>query len=148
MIDKQIRREIEGAFRNYERWKDELAVKIADYQLAINPIEPSGRTKKNRASNKMEEQLLDILDSRQYRWCMVVESVLEYYRATGKDTLIRLRYFHNPKLSEYDVCDKLHISKSTMFSWAEEVLNYSHKYAIYERLLPPTSLLKKNEKFL
>lgn len=143
MIDKQIRREIETAFRSYDRWKNELADKLADYQLAINPIEPSGRTKKNKASNKMEEQLLNILDSRQYRWCMVVENVLEYYRATGKDTLIRLRYFHYPKLSECNVCDKLHISKSTMFSWTEDLLNYAHKHAIYERLLPPVSSEKK-----
>jgi len=56
-----------------------------------------------------------------------------HFNGTGKDTLIKLRYFD--KLSERKVCDKLYLERSAYFDWLTDVLTYAVMLSIQFELI-------------
>ena len=66
-------------------------------------------------------------------WCYVVELTQTHFAGTGKDTLIKLRYFD--KLSERRVCDKLYIERASLYLWMSDVLTYASMLALQFGLL-------------
>lgn len=124
MIDRGIRKKIEWAFYNYpENSKNcaELLCELAERGMVkktdgefINTYSISDPTLK--AIEAVDKLLI-------YKWCTVVETVLKRFAGTGKDTLIRLKYFE--RRSKYKISDELYISVESIKYWLNDIINYT-----------------------
>jgi len=135
IIKKESKREIENAFYTYKSLKfiqDDLLEDTAYMGLTSNYSKMPGVVS---FGNKKEEQFLKYLDkAKADRWIMVVNKTLEFFNKTGKDELIRLKFFD--KLKDVDIWyNHLHIDRSTMYNWLDDVIQYAEKGAIYLKLL-------------
>lgn len=125
MLDRKIRKKIEWAFYNYADLREkgaEYLVELAERGLTASydaaGVHGSG------ADNAAETRCVKAIDAnRAAYWCKVVEKTLEHFRDTGKDTLIRLRYFD--KKGTVRVCDQLYIDRRTLFYWVDDILSYA-----------------------
>lgn len=134
MIDKKIRKKIENAFYNYSSLKQqgaEYLVELAEAGLTAKYDSVGGRAS---GDNTTETRCVKAVDSnRAVQWCRVVEKTLEHFRDTGKDTLIRLRYFEHLKL--WKCGEKLYISESALKLWINDILDYAFAVSAYLHLI-------------
>lgn len=134
MLDRKIRSKVERAFYDYNANKERGAESLAE--LAEN-----GLTAKYGAvgggsdiGNPTESKAIKLAEGCDAAlWCRVVEKTLEHFHDTGKDTLIRLRYFD--KLSERRVCERLYIDRSAYYDWITDVLTYGAMIGIQHGLI-------------
>lgn len=67
------------------------------------------------------------------RWLKVVESVLKRYDGQPQGDLIQKKYFD--ELGEVEICQELHIERTTYYRWREEIVLYAAMLAIQEGLI-------------
>ena len=130
MLERKIRKKIEWAFYNYSENNaaaQQYILDVAERQMAVDygkiPVQASG-------GNGVESAIVKALDKEcaAYRWCKVVEQTIEHFAGTGKDTLVRLKYFENK--SEHRLSEKLFIDRSAVYDWINEVLTYGAMVAL------------------
>lgn len=134
MLERKIRKKIEWAFYNYDNLKkqaEEYILDIAESQMAVSydklPVQSSN-------GNGVERAVINGIDKNTaYKWCKVVEQTIEHFADTGKDTLVKLKYFE--KLREWQLCDKLYITRPSLFNWLEDILTYATMVALQDRLI-------------
>lgn len=124
MLERRLRKTIEWAFYNYKAMRDEAAQAIADAadkQLSVNY---GGAAVKSSPGNTNERSVISAIDrAESYKWCKVVEQTLEHFEGTGKDTLVRLKYFERQR--EWRLCERLYVSRRALFEWVEDVITYA-----------------------
>lgn len=129
MLERKIRKRIEWAFYNYSELKknaEEYILDVAESQMAVNydklPVQSSN-------GNSIERTLINGIDKNiAYKWCKVVEQTIEHFTGTGKDTLVKMRYFE--KKSEHRLSEKLFVDRSAIYDWINEVLTYGAMVAL------------------
>lgn len=129
MLDRKTRKKIEWAFRSYETLRAQAAEYLAD--LAESGITPKYGAVggSHGAGNPTENKGIRAAEAvGTTDWCRVVEKTLERFQATGKDTLIRLKYFEKRK--ERYILDKLYIDRRTQFRWIDDILIYATMIAL------------------
>ena len=134
MLERKIRKRRESAINKYNSPKqtaEAYILDVAESQMAVNydklPVQ-------NSNGNSIERAVINGIDrNNAYKWCKVVEQTIEHFEGTGKDTLIRLKYFD--KVREWQLCDKLFIARTSLFSWIENILTYAAMLAIQEGLI-------------
>lgn len=67
------------------------------------------------------------------KWVSVIQKVYKRFEGTGIDKLLEERYFN--KRSINDVMLNLHIEKTTIYRWREELLTYTMILAVQEKLI-------------
>lgn len=67
------------------------------------------------------------------KWLKVVELVIIHFLETDKGKLLQKKYFD--ELGERQICDELHIERTTFYRWREEIVVYTAIIAIEERLI-------------
>jgi hypothetical protein len=134
MLDKRLRRRVERAFYEYKQNKElgaEAIVELAERGLTAKYGAVGGG---NCTGNPTESKAIKATEgSNAAMWCYVVELTQSHFAGTGKDTLIKLRYFD--KLSERRVCDKLYIERSAYYDWLADVLTHAAMLALQFGLL-------------
>lgn len=134
MLDRRLRRRIERAFYEYSTNKHRGAESVAELAESGLTVKYEAVGRGNGPSNPTERKALKGMDDgNAYAWCVVVEQTLAHFAGTGKDTLIRLRYFD--KLSERRVCEKLYIERTSYYSWVTDILTYTAMIAIQFHLI-------------
>lgn len=137
MLERNIRRRIERAFYDYTINSQKAATYIDSYYTGITANWEGLRSSEGQISNPTEKKALRALEGAEREaiaWCKVVEQTLDHFARTGKDELIRLRYFQN--VSEYKICyEKLYISRRSLFDWIEDIINYASLIAVQLQLI-------------
>lgn len=134
MLDRKLRRRVERAFYDYEVYRQCCVTTIAERAESGLTANYGAVGSHSGVGNPTERKALKgIDDGNAYAWCTVVEKTLAHFSGTGKDTLIRLRYFE--KLSERKVCEKLYIERRGLYYWVEEILTYAAMLALQFRLI-------------
>ncbi len=134
MLERKIRKKIEWAFYNYDSLKEsakEYIVEIAESQIAVNydklPVQSSN-------DNSIERAIINGIDKNiAYKWCKVVEQTIEHFEGTGKDTLIRCKYFE--KKRNWDIANRLYISDTSVKYWINDILQYAFVITAYQHLV-------------
>lgn len=129
MLERRVRKKIEWAFYNYKAISttaEKYILEVAEKQLSVSydklPVQSS-------AGNSVESSVIKALDKGDaYKWCKVVEQTLEHFAGTGKDTLIRLKYFE--KLREWKLCQKLYVEHTSIYRWVDEAMIYAAMVAL------------------
>lgn len=139
MIERDKRKKIEFAFRHYNVWMKEISAKTESITEAGTCSKMAAASGGGRflPESKFSTMVEKMVDTPEYRWCQIIEKTYEYYRLTGKDTLIDLRYFSVRRMSEYSICDRLHISRTALFAWIDDIIGYALRWAIKYGLLEP-----------
>lgn len=129
MLDRNIRRRVERALYDYKRNKElgvEAIVELAENGL-IAKYESIGGS--SNVGNPTENKAIKAVEgSESVMWCRVVEETLKHFCNTGKDILIRLKYFE--KVKEKRICEKLFIERSAFFDWLTDALTYASMIAL------------------
>lgn len=137
MLERKIRRRVERAFYEYPVKSKQAAEYIDMYYTGITANWEGLRSGGGQISNPTEKKALRALEGAEREaiaWCKVVEQTLDHFARTGKDELIRLRYFQN--VSEYKICyEKLYISRRSLFDWIEDIINYASLIAVQLQLI-------------
>lgn len=137
MLERNIRRRVERAFYDYTINSKKAAAYIDSYYTGITANWEGLRSSGGQISNPTEKKALRALEGAEREaiaWCKVVEQTLDHFARTGKDELIRLRYFQN--VSEYKICyEKLYISRRSLFDWIEDIINYASLIAMQLQLI-------------
>jgi len=134
MLDRKIRRKVERAFYDYKANRESGAESLAELAECGLTAKYGAVGGSSDVGNPTESKAIKLAEGCDAAlWCRVVEKTLEHFHDTGKDTLIRLRYFD--KLSERRVCEKLYIERASYYLWATDILNYAAMIAIQFRLL-------------
>lgn len=135
MLDRRMRRQVERAFYNYPAVCKAGADYIVDQYAGglTSQLDRIGRS--TAISDPTGNKAVKLVDGTvSLLWCRVVEMTLEHFVRTGKDELIRLRYFQ--RVSEQTICyDKLFISRKSMFNWVEDILGYAIMIALQYQLI-------------
>lgn len=135
MLDRRMRRQAERAFYNYPASRKACAEYIAD-QYTSGLTSQVGRVgRSSSVSDPTGNKAIKLTDGTvSLLWCRVVEMTLEHFAKSGKDELIRLRYFK--QLNEYTIChERLYISRKSMFNWVEDILEYAIMLALQYQLI-------------
>lgn len=128
MLDRKTRKKIEWAFRSYATLRTQAAeylVDIAESGLTPNYGAVGGSS---CAGNPTEVKGIRAAEHTAVLWCKVVEKTMERFEDTGKDTLIKLKYFKNEK--ERHILDKLYIDRSAYYDWINDILTYATMIAL------------------
>lgn len=131
---REAKNRIEYAFRHYIEWKRQIEEQIEDAQglgLTAQLCVTGGGTGDNTSTT--ERAICNIESAQKALWCRVVEQTINYFMPSEKYELFKLRYLTN--VSIYDVCERLHIGRSTMFVWTNELCNYAFLWATQLGLL-------------
>ncbi|ABB15076.1 prophage LambdaCh01, phage transcriptional regulator, RinA family [Carboxydothermus hydrogenoformans Z-2901] len=67
------------------------------------------------------------------KWIKVIEKVIEHFKGTEKGKLLQMRYFD--EYAERYICNKLHIERTTYFTWKNEIVLYTAMLAIQYGLI-------------
>ena len=128
MLHRKNRKKIEWAFRNYDTLKEQGADYIVT--LAEQGITPMYGAVGSCASpgNPTESKGIRAAEYNAVLWCKVVENTMDRFEDTGKDTLIRLKYFESRK--EMYILDKLYIDRSAYYDWLNSILTYAAMIAL------------------
>lgn len=134
MLERKIRKRIEWAFYNYSELKksaEEYILDVAESQMAVSydklPVQSSN-------SNSVERAVINGIDKNTaYKWCKVVEQTIEHFTGTGKDTLVRLKYFE--KKRNWDIANRLYISDTSVKYWLNDILQYAFVITAYQHLI-------------
>lgn len=134
-MEKLVRKKIEYAFYNYKKLSDmavQSTVELAEKNMAIDY---SKVVVQSTASNQKEAKLCDAIDRSlsAYRWCIVVEKILDYFKWDSKEKLIRMKYFEKKGIQE--VCFEVGISERTFKYWKEEIILRAYMWAKELKLL-------------
>lgn len=138
MLDRKLRRTIEWAFYNYDANRQKALCKVEDCIDASLAHNANGVSSNAKHRNIMEDKTIRAVDNWEWRWCRVVEKTIGHFKDTGKDTLIKLRYFD--KMRENDVCEKLYIEKTSYYGWINDILSYALSIAALHRLFTEKEL--------
>lgn len=124
MLDRKLRRRVERAFYEYKTNSDlseDAIIELAESGLTAKYGAVGGGS---GAGNPTESKVIKAVDSNDtFLWCTVVDKTLRHFQNTGKDTLIRLRYFE--RLKPWKCCEKLYISDSYRKLWINDILEYA-----------------------
>ncbi len=134
MLDRKLRRRVERAFYDYTINKERGAEAIVELVERGLTAKYGAVGCSNDVGNPTESKAIKAAEgSDAALWCRVVEMTQAHFNGTGKDTLIKLRYFD--KLSERKVCDKLYLERSAYFDWLTDVLTYAVMLSIQFELI-------------
>jgi len=134
IIDKKDRKKIEKAFFNYNALKfveDNLLEDTAFIGTTSNYNKMPGVA---NFGNAKESQFIKYVDkSTADKWVMVVDKTINKFLETGKDTLIKMKYFNMD--SETKICRKLYINRCALYDWLNDILVYAAFQAIKQNLI-------------
>jgi len=134
MIDRTIRKKVERAFYNYNALKlvhDDLLMDTASIGLTSNYDKLPGVV---NCGNSKENQFIRYLSKTEAgKWADVVDKTLEKFKDTGKDTLIKMKYFKFD--SEVKICGKLYINRYACYDWLNDIITYAAFIALQFDLL-------------
>ena len=121
-MEKTLRSKLKRALYGYNERKERgarLIIEWADSNMGTDYGKVSVQSSK---TNAKENKLCALMDEqmKDYRWCVAVEKVLDYYKFDIRSKLIRFRYFE--RKSEEQTCFNIGISRRTFFYWNEEIL--------------------------
>lgn len=85
-------------------------------------------------NREIAEQMLKAKDLSP-EWKEVIDTVKEKHKGTDKGKFIELRYEKGKE--PIPVCMELYVSRSTLYSWREEIINEIILQAAYKQLLKP-----------
>lgn len=130
IITTKTRKKIEHAFYTYPRRKTEIEEKIANmYDSAICARIDRIGGRADAVANPTECKGVAIADLElDDKWYRVVEYTIARFADTEKGKMITLRYFERKK--ERAICDRLYITRSTLFNWADDVCTYAALIAV------------------
>lgn len=138
MLMRKIRKRVEHAFYNYASLKQSGAERIVE--LAENGLVKAmgaDNIHSGQTSDPTSNKALKLADGgdmdMDIRWCLVVENTLAHFEGTGKDTLIKQKYWNN--LSEWRLCDMLYIERSVLYDWLKDIMIYAAMWGIQENLI-------------
>ena len=136
-MDKDVRKEIKKAFYNYKALSKKAVQSTVDWAEKNVAVDYSRVKVQSSSSNGKETQLCALIDDslNAYRWCLVVEKVLEYYKWDCHEQIIRQRFFEKKGITR--ICIDVGISRSTFFYWVDEIFERAYKWAIEYKLLSP-----------
>lgn len=134
-MDKNVKRELIYAFRNYRKLIETVVqstVDLAERDLSVNY---GGERVKTSLTNKREDKIVNGIDKsfNSWRWCYVVEKTLDCYKFTIKDKIIRYRWFD--RMSVRNVCRKCFVGEATFYRWQTEILETAEKWAAEYHLI-------------
>lgn len=135
VLEWVIRKKIERAFYEYGQNK-KLGAEYVDnlaYEGTVANLSRVGSSSGKVGNPTEAKGIRVLLGDKDYLWCRVVENTMKHFEGTGKDTLIKLKYFE--KLTEWRLCDKLYISRSSLFEWIEDLTTYGAMLAIQDKLI-------------
>ena len=134
MIDKEAKRQIENALYNYNSLKlvkDDLLEDVAFIGMTSNYNKMPGVA---NFGNAKENQFIKYLDkAKADKWVMVVDKTLDYFKGTGNDKILRLRYFEKRK--HIYISNTLHCDPSNMYDRLNDTLNYALLIAVQYQLI-------------
>ena len=106
-MEKSIKKKIEYAFFNYKKNMAKGVISTVDWAESNMGVDYSKICVQSSNINSKESKLCEIIDNgiTAYRWCLVVEKVLDYYKWDCKEKLIRMNYFE--KKGKYFICNKI-----------------------------------------
>lgn len=132
-MENSRRREIESAFYNYKKYREEAAEYISDLCSTKSPVlENLGHG--SGISNPTEISGIKLAEYKKYLWCEVVERTCTTFRFEYEYKLIERRYFR--KMSRNAVIRSLNISPRTYYYWADRILMTAENWAYELRLFP------------
>ena len=126
MLDRNIRKKIEWAFRTYHILKQQSAEYIVE--LAESGTTPMYGAIGSRASpgNPTESKGIKAAEHNDMLWCKVVEHTMTAFRWDIEYELIKMFYFE--KKSRARVCERLGVSERTFTYWTENIMNYAYQW--------------------
>lgn len=132
-MENARRREIESAFYNYKKYREEAAEYISDLCSTKSPVlENLGHG--SGISNPTEISGIKLAEYKKYLWCEVVERTCTTFRFEYEYKLIERRYFR--RMSRNAVIRSLNISPRTYYYWADRILMTAENWAYELRLFP------------
>ena len=134
-MEKSVKRKIEYAFFNYKKNMATGVISTVDWAESNMGVDYSKICVQSSNVNSKETKLCEIIDDgiTAYRWCLVVEKVLDYYKWDVKERFIRQRYFD--KKSMYQICLNIGICERTFKYWKDEILHKAQQWAEEMRLI-------------
>ena len=128
-MEKNIKNKIKNAFYDYPKLKRHGAASVVEWAESGMAVDYSKI--KVQSSNMVgkETYLCSLLDEnfQSYRWAIVVEKVLDFYKWGFKERFIQLRYFE--RKTTVQICFALPISERTFRYWEEEILLKAYMWA-------------------
>ena len=125
-MENARRREIESAFYNYKKYREEAAEYISDLCSTKSPVlENLGHG--SGISNPTEISGIKLAEYKKYLWCEVVEKTCTTFRFEYEYELIKLRYFN--RISRNSVIAYLNVSERTYCYWLERILITAERWA-------------------
>lgn len=125
-MENARRREIESAFYNYKKYREEAAEYISDLCSTKSPVlENLGHG--SGISNPTEISGIKLAEYKKYLWCEVVERTCTTFRFEYEYELIKLRYFN--RISRNSVISCLNVSERTYCYWLDRVLITAERWA-------------------
>lgn len=134
ILPSKTYKKIEWYLYHYQELKKEIeekkkdAILAADYSYRVGAVQSSGRSDKTgNAVLKMDEL------KRQEDWCEVVERTISKYEGSELGQVLYLAYWK--KCQPGEICNKLHIDRSTFYKWRKEVITYAAMRAYGKNLI-------------
>lgn len=134
ILPSKTYKKIEWYLYHYQELKKEIEEKkkdvilAADYSYRVGAAQSSGRSDKTgNAVLKIDEL------KRQEDWCEVVERTISKYEGSELGQVLYLAYWK--KYQPGEVCNKLHIDRSTFYKWRKEVITYAAMRAYGKNLI-------------
>lgn len=134
-MEKSTKKKIEYAFYHYKQFMAQGVISTVAWAEDNMAVDYSKVVVKSSSTGKKEERMCAEIDKgiAAYRWSLVVEKVLDFYKWDCKEKLIRLKYFE--QRSKYYVCEKVGISERTFRYWRDEILLKAQQWAEEYRLI-------------
>ena len=127
---------IKKAFYTYPETMKGAVISTVEWAESNFAIDYSKVSVQTSPSNHKETQLCAILDEnlKKYRWCYVVEKVLDHYHfEKDKVRFIETHYFK--KKGDIETCLNVGISRRTFYNWQEEIFETAFNWAKELRLI-------------
>lgn len=125
-MEYKIRKQIEYAFYNYDKLKEDASEYIADLCSLKSPgLENLGHG--SGVSKPTENAGVKLAEYNKYLWCEVVERTVTAYRWEYEYTLIRKKYVE--KKGRRLICTELNLPERTYHYWLDRVLGTAEQWA-------------------
>lgn len=134
ILPRKTYKKIEWYLYHYRELKKEIeerkqdVILAADYSYSAGAVQSSGTgDRTGNAVLKMEEL------KKQEAWCEVVERTISKYEGSELGQVLCLVYLQKRRPGE--ICDKLHIDRSTFYKWRKEIITYAAMRAYGKNLI-------------
>ncbi len=134
ILPRKTYKKIEWHLYHYQQLKEEIKVKKEDVILAADYSYSAGAVQSGGTGDRTGNAVLKMDELKnQEAWCEVVEKTMGKYEGSELGQVLCLAYMQKRRPGE--ICDKLHIDRSTFYKWRKEIITYAAMRAYGKNLI-------------